>query len=56
MSYFLEKGKVVLLMSTMHLSKREVGSEKKPDVVMYCNRLKDGVNIMDQFVATALSE
>ena len=46
-----QKGKVVTLMSTMHLSKREeVGSETKPEVIMYNNSAKSAVDTMDQLV------
>jgi len=50
-SYCPKKGKVVTLLSTMHLSKgEEVGSEKKPEVIMYYNSTKGGVDTMDQLV------
>ena len=46
-----QKGKVVTLMSTMHFSNREdVGSETKPEVIMYYNSTKGGVDTMDQLV------
>ena len=45
------KEKVVTLMSAMHLSKREdVGSETKPEVIMYYDSTKGGVDTMDQLV------
>ena len=37
-------------MSTMHLSDGEVGSKKKPEVIMYYNSRKVGVDTMDQLV------
>ena len=51
-SYCSKKGKVVTLLSTMHLVK---GTEspclkKKPEVVTYYNATKGGVDTMDQIV------
>ena len=46
-----KKGKVVTLMSTAHLSQTgEVGSETKPEMIMYYNSTKGGVNTMDSLV------
>ena len=46
-----QKGKVFTLMSTMHLSKREeVGSETKPEVILYNNSATGAVGTMDQLV------
>ena len=50
-SYCPKKGKVVTLMSSMHLSRgEEVGTESKPEVIMYYNSTKGGVDTMDQLV------
>ena len=40
-----------MLMSTMHISKREeIGSETKPEVIMYDNSAKGTVDTVDQLV------
>ena len=50
--YYSKKGKVVMLMSTMHLSKREeVGSKKKPEVFMHYKGTKSKVDTKDQMVS-----
>ena len=51
-SYCFKKGKVVTLLSTMHLVKstESPGLEKKLEVVTYYNATKGGVDIMDQIV------
>ena len=49
LSYYTKKGKVFMLVSTMHLSKgEEVGSKKKPEVIMHYNGTKSGVDTKDQ--------
>ena len=51
MSCYPQKGNVVTIKSTMHLSKRkEVRSKTKPKVIMYYNSTKGGLNTMDQLV------
>ena len=44
-SYCPKKGKVVTLLSTMHLVKgtESLGPEKKPEVITYYNATKGGV-------------
>ena len=51
-SYCPKKGKVVTLLSTMHLVKgtESPGPEKKPEVLTYYNATKGGVDTMDQMV------
>ena len=51
-SYCPKKGKVVTLLSTMHLVKgtESPGPEKKPEVITYYNATKGDVDTMDQMV------
>ena len=51
-SYCPKKGKMVTLLSTMHLDKgtESPGPEKKPEVITYYNAKKGGVDTMDQMV------
>ena len=51
-SYCPKKGKVVTILSTMHLVKATElpGQEKKPEVITYYNATKGGVDTMDQMV------
>ena len=51
-SYCPKKGKIVTLLSTMHLDKgtESPGPEKKPEVITYYNVTKGGVDTMDQMV------
>ena len=46
-----KKRKVVTLMSTMHLGKEEeMGSKKNPEVIMYNNSTKSGVDTINQLI------
>ena len=58
MSYCPKIGKVVTLMSTMHLSKGEkLGSEKNPKVIIYYNSTKvESIPWTSWFVPTAPRE
>ena len=51
-SYCPKKGKMVTLLSTMHLVKgtESPGPEKKTEVITYYNATKGGVDTMDQIV------
>ena len=51
-SYGPKKGKVVTLLSAMHLEKgtESPGPEKKTEVITYYNETKGGVDTMDQMV------
>ncbi|XP_056880632.1 piggyBac transposable element-derived protein 4-like isoform X2 [Takifugu flavidus] len=53
-SYVPRKGKSVVLLSTMHDDKAvdESNHKKKPDVILFYNQTKGGVDIMDQMVST----
>ncbi|XP_056869731.1 piggyBac transposable element-derived protein 4-like [Takifugu flavidus] len=53
-SYVPKKGKSVVLLSTMHDDKAvdESNHKKKPDVILFYNQKKGGVDIMDQMVST----
>ncbi|XP_056880212.1 piggyBac transposable element-derived protein 4-like [Takifugu flavidus] len=52
-SYVPKKGKSVVLLSTMHDDKAvdESNHKKKPDVILFYNQTKGGVDIMDQMVS-----
>ena len=51
-SYYIKKGKVVTLLSTMHSDKgiESPVSEKKPDIITYYNATNGVVDTMDQMV------
>ena len=51
-SYYPKKGKVVTLLSIMHLVKgtESPGPEKKPEVITYYNATKGGVDTINQMV------
>ena len=51
-SYCPKKGKMITLLSTMHLDKGTElpGPEEKPEVITYYNAMKGGVDTMDQMV------
>ncbi|KAL7837320.1 hypothetical protein SRHO_G00270310 [Serrasalmus rhombeus] len=51
-SYIREKGKAVLLLSTMHHSKKldENSQKKKPEAILFYNQTKGGVDTVDQMV------
>ena len=51
-SYCPKKGKVVTVLSTIHLDEgaKSPGPEKKPEVITYYNATKGGVDTMDQMV------
>ena len=51
-SYCPKKGKVVTLLSTMYSNKgtESTAPEKKPEIIMYYNATKGGVDIMGQMV------
>ena len=53
-SYVPNKGKVVLMLSTMHHKKAidEGCSKKKPEVIQYYNGAKAGVDTFDQLIRT----
>ncbi|XP_032420180.1 piggyBac transposable element-derived protein 4-like [Xiphophorus hellerii] len=52
-SYVQKKGKAVVLLSTMHDDKAVDNSsqKKKPEVIQYYNKMKGGVDTMDQMVS-----
>jgi len=51
-SYIPKRGKTVTLMSTMHLDKAVADEEAKykPEVVLYYNKTKSGVDVLDKLV------
>lgn len=53
-SYVPKKGKVVVLLSTMHDDRAvdDNSVKKKPEVIQYYNKTKSGVDTMDQMVRT----
>ncbi|KAJ8363286.1 hypothetical protein SKAU_G00121170 [Synaphobranchus kaupii] len=53
-SYVTKKGKVVVLLSTMHDDKAvdDNSVKKKPEMIQYYNKTKGGVDTMDQMVRT----
>lgn len=53
-SYVPKKGKSVLLLSSMHISSEEVTSEpeKKPEIILFYNETKSGVDVVDKLCAT----
>jgi hypothetical protein len=51
--YVPKKGKAVILLSSMHHDKTINNEQKrKPDIILYYNSTKDGVDRMDQMVQT----
>ena len=52
-SYCPKKGKIVLLLSSLHLEKGpEQGASRKPEIIIDYNKCKGGVDTMDQMVRT----
>lgn len=53
-SYVPKKGKTVLMLSSMHTSSKEVSDEpeKKPEVILFYNKTKSGVDVIDKLCAT----
>lgn len=51
LSYKVKKNKVVLLLSTEH-NEKKIGEENKPEIVLYYNRTKGGVDTLDQMATT----
>lgn len=53
-SYVRKKGKVVVLLSTMHQNKMldENSEKKKPEIITFYNKSKGGVDLVDQMVGT----
>lgn len=49
-SYVAKKNKVVNLISSLHRSRAVDGAKRKPEVVLYYNKNKFGVDLMDQKV------
>lgn len=52
-SYVQKKGKAVVLLSTMHDDKAvdDSSQKKKPEVILYYNKTKGGVDTMDQMIS-----
>ncbi|XP_054866815.1 piggyBac transposable element-derived protein 4-like [Amphiprion ocellaris] len=51
-SYVPKKGKAVILLSTMHHDKAVADTpKKKPEIIIYYNRTKGGVDLLDQMVS-----
>lgn len=54
-SYVPKKGKVVLLLSNMHNSKKideSTGEARKPEIITFYNSTKGGVDVVDELCAT----
>ncbi|XP_054834881.1 piggyBac transposable element-derived protein 4-like isoform X1 [Eublepharis macularius] len=55
-SYVPKKGKAMIVLSSMHNSAAISGSRSKPEVIMYYNKTKGGVDVCGKMVSTFTSK
>ena len=53
-SYVPKRNKAVILLSSMHhdVSIIEDDAQKRPEIILFCNKTKIGVDLVDQMVQT----
>jgi len=54
-SYVPKKNKTVILLSTMHSNMAVSDAKKKPEMILYYNKYKVGVDTMDQMLCSYIT-